>query len=149
MGGPGDETPSPDTTTSVHLSDGAAWVFTRSGGVWSQQDDKLVGAVVPATSNPGKGFSVALGGGGNTALVGGPADNANTGAAWVFTNSGGGTWKQQGRKLVASNAIGTASQGASIALSDAQHRAPRRTGGQRLYRRCLGVHHCRHITGRN
>ena len=117
VGGPGDETPSPDTTTSVHLSDGAAWVFTRSGGVWSQQDDKLVGAVVPATSNPGKGFSVALGGGGNTALVGGPADNANTGAAWVFTNSGGGTWKQQGRKLVASNAIGTASQGASIALT--------------------------------
>ena len=33
VGGPGDETPSPDTTTSVHLSDGAAWVFTRSGGV--------------------------------------------------------------------------------------------------------------------
>jgi hypothetical protein len=62
---------------------GAAWVFTRSGGVWSQQGSKLVGtgAVGPA----GQGRSVALSADGNTAIVGGPADNTNIGAAWVFT----------------------------------------------------------------
>jgi len=48
---------------------GAAWVFTRSGGVWSQQGSKLVGtgAVGPA----GQGRSVALSADGNTAIVGG------------------------------------------------------------------------------
>ena len=26
------------------MNEGAAWVFTRSGGVWNQQGDKLVGS---------------------------------------------------------------------------------------------------------
>ena len=61
---------------------GAAWVFTRSGGVWSQQG-KLVGtgAIGPA----GQGSSVALSGDGSTAIIGGPLDNRSIGAAWVFT----------------------------------------------------------------
>ena len=75
----------------------------------------LVG-VSQTESNPGQGFSVALGGGGNTALVGGPTDNANTGAAWVFVR-GGGTWNQRGRKLVGPDAVGAASQATSVALS--------------------------------
>ena len=44
--------------------DGAAWVFTRSGSTWTQQQ-KLTGA-------EHFGFSVALSGDGDTALVGGP-----------------------------------------------------------------------------
>jgi hypothetical protein len=66
---------------------GAAWVFTRSGGVWTQQGNKLVGtgAVGQAT----QGNSVALSADGNTAIVGGPNDNGSTGAVWVFTRSGG------------------------------------------------------------
>jgi hypothetical protein len=62
---------------------GAAWVFTRSGGVWTQQGTKLVGtgAVGPA----GQGFSVALSSDGNLAIVGGPEDNSNAGAVWVYT----------------------------------------------------------------
>jgi FG-GAP repeat len=60
---------------------GAAWVFTRSGSVWTQQP-KLVGAGVVGRAN--QGFSVALSGDGNTALVGGPFDNDGVGAAWVF-----------------------------------------------------------------
>jgi hypothetical protein len=44
------------------------------------------------------GESVALAADGNTALIGGGADNGNDGAAWVFTRSGG-VWKQQGPKL--------------------------------------------------
>jgi hypothetical protein len=82
---------------------GAAWVFTRGGGVWSQQGDKLVGTGAVGTS-VSLGFSVALSADGNTAIVGGPSDNAGAGAAWVFTRSGG-MWTQQGGKLVGSGAV--------------------------------------------
>jgi hypothetical protein len=60
---------------------GAAWVFTRSVAVWSQQGAKLVGQ--GATGPAGQGHSVSLSGDGNTALVGGPGDEP-AGAAWVF-----------------------------------------------------------------
>ena len=93
---------------------GAAWVFTRSGGVWSQQGPKLVGSGAVGAAD--QGLSVALSGDGNTAIVGGLTDNASLGAAWVFTRSGG-VWSQQGAKLVGSGAGGAATQGRSVALS--------------------------------
>ena len=70
---------------------GAAWAFTRSGGVWSQQGPKLTGnaAVVDAWF----GWSVALTGDGNTALVGSFPDQSYQGRAWSFTRVGG-TWTQ-------------------------------------------------------
>jgi hypothetical protein len=82
---------------------GAAWVFTRSGGVWSQQA-KLVGTGAVGPLPAEQGFSVSLSGDGNTALVGGVTDNNSAGAAWVFTLSGG-VWGQQA-KLVGTGAIG-------------------------------------------
>jgi FG-GAP repeat len=96
------------------VSTGAAWVFTRSGGVWTQQGPKLVAH--DAVGNASQGTSVALSGDGNTAIVGGQGDNGGVGAAWVYTRSGG-AWNQQGNKLVANDAVGTALQGASVALS--------------------------------
>src|SRR5258708_3491045 len=87
---------------------GAAWVWTRTGGVWSQQGLKLVGS--GAVNAAVQGFSVALSADGNTAIVGGYTDNNNAGAAWVWTLSGG-VWTQQGTKLVGSGAAGTARQG--------------------------------------
>jgi hypothetical protein len=87
---------------------GAAWVYTRSGGVWTQQGSKLVG--YDATAAAEQGISVALSADGNTAIVGGPIDNSNTGAAWVYTRSNG-VWTQQGSKLVGTGADGTALQG--------------------------------------
>jgi Zn-dependent metalloprotease len=93
---------------------GAAWVFTRSGGVWTQQGDKLVG--YGAVGSAEQGFSVALSGDGNIAIVGGRSDNSLIGAAWVFTRSEG-VWAQQGSKLIGSSAVGSAQQGASVALS--------------------------------
>jgi hypothetical protein len=93
---------------------GAAWVWTRSGGVWSQQGSKLVGP--DATGAARQGWSVALSADGSTAIVGGPSDNGNIGAAWVWTLSGG-VWSQQGAKLVASDAVGSARQGWSVSLS--------------------------------
>jgi uncharacterized protein YdbL (DUF1318 family) len=92
---------------------GAAWVFIRSGGVWTQQGSKLVGT--GAVGNAAQGISVALSADGNAAIVGGDLDNGG-GAAWVFTRSGG-VWTQQGNKLVGSDAVGSAQQGNSIALS--------------------------------
>ncbi len=94
---------------------GAAWVFTRSGGVWSQQGSKLVGtgAVGPTVH---QGWSVAISANGNTAIVGASSDNGSVGAAWVYTRSGA-VWSQQGRKLVGSGAVGAAQQGSSVAIS--------------------------------
>jgi hypothetical protein len=103
VGGPAD-----DSNT------GAAWVYTRSGGVWGQQGAKLVGSGAVLAAQ--QGYSIALSGDGNTATVGGPADNGSAGTAWVFTRSGG-VWSQQGAKLVGSNAVGAAVQGRAVALS--------------------------------
>ena len=100
------------------------WVFTRSGGIWSQQGKKLVGS--GAVGGARQGTSVALSADGNTALIGGPNDNpwdrsvpfglGPAGAAWVFTRTDG-TWSQQGEKLVTTGATGSARQGISVALS--------------------------------
>jgi FG-GAP repeat len=93
---------------------GAAWVFTRSAGVWSQQGVKLVGT--GPVGNSQQGHSVGLSADGNAAIVGGWADNSNSGAAWIFTRSGG-VWTQQGDKLVGSGASVGPMQGGSVALS--------------------------------
>jgi hypothetical protein len=100
---------------------GAAWIFTRTGGVWSQQGDKLVGA--GAVGNAGQGIAVAISSDGNTAMIGGYLDDNSMGAAWVFTRNGG-IWSQQGSKLVGSGAVGpTVRQGVAVSLSSDGHTA--------------------------
>jgi hypothetical protein len=97
-----------------NAANGAAWVFVRSGATWTQQGSKLLGS-----GNVGaaaQGYAVALSSDGNTALVGGFADNTDIGAGWIFSRSGG-VWTQVGSKLVGTGAIGTARQGFSVALS--------------------------------
>ena len=96
---------------------GAAWVFVRSGSAWSQQGPKLVGSGAVGAAQ--EGWSVALSGDGNTALVGGPGDDGGLGATWVFTRSGT-TWTQQGPKLVGTGAVFRdtgAEQGHGVAIS--------------------------------
>jgi hypothetical protein len=61
------------------------------------------------------GFSVALSGDGNTALVGAIYDSGNKGAAWVFTRSGSG-WTQEA-KLAPTDEAGRGQFGWSVALS--------------------------------
>ena len=64
---------------------GAAWIYTRSGGVWSQHGSKLVGTgFVNVQFNPNQGSSVAISADGNTAIIGGPNDDSTVGAAWIF-----------------------------------------------------------------
>jgi len=93
---------------------GAAWVYTRSAGVWAQQGTKLVGTYSVGASS--QGISVSLSADGNTAIVGGYGDNSSQGAAWVYTRNGG-IWAQQGAKLMGTGAIGAAEQGCSVSLS--------------------------------
>jgi uncharacterized protein (TIGR03437 family) len=93
---------------------GAAWVFTRTAGVWTQQGAKLVGTGAAGAAQ--QGFSVAISADGNSAMVGGPYDNSSAGAVWVFTRSAG-VWVQQGAKLVGTGGVGPGSQGGTVALS--------------------------------
>jgi len=94
---------------------GAVWVWTRSGGAWTQQGPKLVGSGA-TVGGATQGWSVSLSADGNTALVGGISDNNGAGAVWVWTRSSG-VWTQQGNKLVGSGAAGNAQQGWSVSLS--------------------------------
>ncbi|MFI5180724.1 MAG: beta strand repeat-containing protein [Thermoanaerobaculia bacterium] len=119
---------------------GATWVFTRTGGVWSQQGDKLVGTGAVGIAK--QGTSVAISADGNTAIVGGPQDGSNTGAAWVFTRSGG-AWSQQGGKLVGTGAVGAAQQGKTVAISADGNTAivggPGGDGGAWVFTRSGGI----------
>ena len=88
---------------------GAAYVFVRSGGVWSQQARLVAG---DAQANDQFGLSVALDG--DTVLIGAYGKSAGAGAAYVFVRSGG-VWSQQA-KLVAGDAAAYDWFGQSVAL---------------------------------
>jgi hypothetical protein len=92
---------------------GAAWVFARSAGAWSQQGLKLVGT--GAVGMAAQGMSVALSADGSTIAVSGPFDDGSKGAVWIFIRSGD-TWSQEA-KLIATDAAGPARFGWGVALS--------------------------------
>jgi hypothetical protein len=96
---------------------GAAWLYTRSGNIWTQQGPKLVGTG-GSGSDVNQGFSVALSADGHTAISGAFGDSLATGATWVFTNNGS-TWTQQGAKLVGTGITGvySSTQGLAVSLS--------------------------------
>ncbi|MFI5148972.1 MAG: T9SS type A sorting domain-containing protein [Bacteroidia bacterium] len=98
-----------------HTAIGAVWVFIRSGGIWTQQGNKLVGTGHTGSSE--QGSSVSISGDGNTILVGADGDSSGVGAAWVFTRSGS-VWSQQGSKLTGTGALGTSVQGCAVSLSN-------------------------------
>ena len=88
-------------------------MFTRTGSVWSQQGEKLIGS--GGSGAPAFGESVALSADGNTAVIGGPNDDGDEGAVWIFTRSGT-TWSQAGGKVTGGREGGTGF-GDSVALS--------------------------------
>jgi hypothetical protein len=106
VGGPGDNS-----------NTGAAWVYTLSGGFWTQQGSKLVAN--DAVGQARQGWSVVVRSNTPKAIVGGPGDNSNAGAAWVYHNyQNAGVWTQLGSKLVGTGAVGEAQQGSSVQLSN-------------------------------
>jgi hypothetical protein len=96
------------------LSRGAAYVFTRSGTSWSQQE-RLTGSDGVASDQ--FGYAVSLSG--TTALVGAPSDDVgpdvNQGSAYVFTRSGN-HWSQQ-QKLTAGDGGPSDQFGQAVALN--------------------------------
>jgi N-acetylglucosamine kinase-like BadF-type ATPase len=92
---------------------GAAYIFTRSGGTWTQQ------AKIQASdkeTNDWFGWSVSISGDGNTAIVGATGEGTgDTGAAYIFTRSGG-TWTQQA-KIQASDKQAYDNFGWSVSIS--------------------------------
>jgi len=93
---------------------GAFWIFTRSGGSWTQVGNKVTGA--GATGAARLAGSMAVSSDGGTVVVGGSSDANDTGAAWVFTRSNGG-WVQQGPKLVGAGATSKTFQNTAVAIS--------------------------------
>ncbi len=92
---------------------GAAYIFTRSGTTWSQQQ-KIQASDAQASDYFGSRSSID----GDTVVVGAYAEDAggsNAGAAYVFTRSGT-TWSQQA-KLTASDAQAGDYFGRSSAIS--------------------------------
>jgi len=96
-----------NSTPNESASDaGAAYVFTRSGGIWTQQAYLKPTAVGSTQANDSFGGSVAISG--DTVVVGALGEGSSTtgvnstpnesasyaGAAYVFTQSGG-IWAQQ------------------------------------------------------
>lgn len=116
-----------DQADNAALSAGAVYVFTRTGGTWSQH-----AYVKPANIDAGDmfGYSVSLNADGTTMAVGSfdedgggrgfnpPPDNRSggAGAAYVFVRAGS-TWSQQAY-LKPSNGETQDSFGVQVALSD-------------------------------
>lgn len=107
-----------DTTALIgsytaNKSRGAAWVYVRSRSGWKEQGGELTPN--DAIGAAGFGDQVALSANGDTALVGGQADDNNIGAAWVFHRSGT-QWTEQA-KLVPRATAGQPGLGVDVALS--------------------------------
>ncbi len=98
-----DDNPGTDT--------GSAYVFTRSGTIWSQQQ-KLTAS--DAAAEDKFGFSVSISN--DTIVVGVYGDNSETGSAYVFTKIGP-TWTWQ-QKLIASDAGAGDRFGYSVAIDN-------------------------------
>jgi MYXO-CTERM domain-containing protein len=98
----------------ANIDQGAAYVFTLSGGVWIQQQKLTAG---DGAAQEYFGGSVALSG--DTALVsmaqGDVGANSIQGRVYVFTRSGG-AWTQQ-QKLTAADGAAVDQFGISVALS--------------------------------
>ncbi|MEA2147968.1 MAG: hypothetical protein QOG59_3555, partial [Solirubrobacteraceae bacterium] len=96
---------------SANLGEGAAFVFDKAGGHWTQSQE-----LVPL--NPGGsdafGYSVALDYLGDTALIGAPGRNGTAGGAFTF--AGAGTLSQQ-RELLEPTAVFGDEYGYSVAVS--------------------------------
>ncbi|CAK8720703.1 FG-GAP repeat-containing protein [Candidatus Electrothrix laxa] len=91
---------------------GAAYIFIRSGDLWSQQQ-RLTAS--EGMEMDGFGCSVSLSSDADTALVGAYGDDSEQGAAYIFTGSGG-IWSQQQMLTVADGTAGDRF-GLSVAVS--------------------------------
>ncbi len=95
----------PDKSAGI----GAAYVFARSCGAWSQPQE-----LDPADDVPGQGFGAAVAIDADTLMVGAQAANSYKGAVYVFTRSGS-SWSQA-QVLTASDGQPGDQFGAAVAV---------------------------------
>ena len=98
---------------------GATWVYTRSGGNWTNPPQKISPPTGDYTtgSSPYFGKSVSLSADGNTLAIGGPNDGSDLGSTWVYTRSGG-SWAKQTKIIPPTgDASAYAQFGQSVSLS--------------------------------
>jgi hypothetical protein len=107
VGAPGD-------SGAAGFAQGSAYVFVRSGGVWTQQQ-KLFASDAAVTDNFGDSMAIS----GDTVVVGAPSDDGaagiQQGSAYVFVRNGG-VWTQQ-QKLEASDPAAGDFFSSSVAIS--------------------------------
>ena len=103
-----------DKTVNSHYSEGAAYVFVQSSGVWSQQAE--------LTASDGAAydqFGLSVGVSGSSAVVGANqhnvGSNSKQGAAYLFAQSGN-SWSQQ-QEFTASDGAANDQFGNSVAVS--------------------------------
>jgi hypothetical protein len=92
---------------------GAVYVFTNSGGSWTQQ---AVLTAADADQYAYLGQTVSLSADGNTLATGGPQNGEGLGAVWIFARSGT-SWSPQGSKLVGTTDTLVCNQGLSVQIS--------------------------------
>jgi hypothetical protein len=90
---------------------GAAYVFTRTAGVWTQQQK-----LTAPDSAEADFFGVSTAVDGDTAVVGAFGKEIAQGAAYVYVRDGAGVWTMQ-QKLVAADAADGDSFGDSVAIA--------------------------------
>jgi len=107
-----------DDGTGAAANSGAAYIFTNSGG-WSE-----TAKLVPSDpeTNAFSGYSVSINGAGDVAIIGAYNDDgtgaaADSGAAYIFSNSGGG-WTQVA-KLLPSDPQTNSAFGYSVSINAA------------------------------
>ncbi len=103
-----------DHAVGSNTDEGAVYVFTESGGTWSEQAELTA---PDGASDDAFGTSVSISG--NTAVVGAPnhtvGSNTDEGAVYVFTESGG-TWSEEA-ELTAPDGTSDDAFGTSVSIS--------------------------------
>lgn len=92
-------------TNGVNVGQGAAYIYTRSAGVWTLKTKLLAS---DGATNDQFGVRVALSAAGNVAVIGAYAHTVTAnqqGAVYVFALSGS-TWTQQAKLLASDAAVG-------------------------------------------
>ena len=103
----------PGTSVGIEETSGFAYVFTRSGGVWTGQQK-----LTPSDGESADHFGDAVSVEGDTAAVSAPTDDDNgsrSGSVYVFTRAAG-VWTEE-QKLTASDAASSDVFGRSVDLS--------------------------------
>lgn len=98
------------TGLTALLNAGAAYIFNRSGNVWTQQQ-KIVSSDRALSDE--FGFSVGISG--DYAVMGAPFDDGESGSAYVFFRSGS-TWSEE-QKILSTDRSGGDRSGYAVSIS--------------------------------